>query len=210
MTIIINNINAAAKAATETKKTETQKTTAWLEPVGYVITGKDPEILSRNFKLSDLSWEEIVVDKDGMMTDPHRVGQGNFCLERNLYEAAVNFEAHVAFDVRMSLIYSDREEPTIDVGLHLGDAAWRCVQYCKKYWDQSDPKVVKIRELYNGLIERCNDCMENAVNAAKIHQEQLKKLHERIAELEAENDKLCNELDQLRNDVSAHADDIYN
>lgn len=210
MTIInINaNINTAAKAATETQ-TETKKTT-WLEPVGYTITGKDPEIRSRDFKLSDLSWEEIVVDKDGMMTDPHRVGQSNFCLERNLYEAAVLFEEHVAFDVRMSLIYSDREEPTIDVGLHLGDAAWRCVQYCKKYFDQTDPKIAKIRELYNGLIERCNDCMENAVNAVKIHKDQLKKLHERIAELEAKNDKLYNELDQFRNDVSAHADDIYN
>lgn len=204
MTIINANINintAAAKAATETQ-TETKKT-VWLEPIGYKITGKNPDIRSKEFNLNDLSWEEINVDQDGMMTKPARVGQGGFCLERNLYEAAVLFEEHVAFDIRMALIYSDREEPSIDVNINLGDAAWRCVQYCKKYWNQTDPKITKIRELYNGLIERCNDCMENAVNAVKIHQEQLKKLHERIAVLE-------DELDQLRNDVSAHADDIYN
>lgn len=210
MTIIINNINnnAAAKAATETQ-TETKKT-VWLEPIGYKITGKNPDIRSKEFNLNDLSWEEINVDQDGMMTKPARVGQGNFCLEQNLYEAAVLFEEHVAFDLRMALVYSTREEPTIDVGLHLGDAAWRCIQYCKKYWNQTDPKITKIRELYNSLIERCNDCMENAVNAVKIHQEQLKKLHEKIAELERENAEMTDELDQLRNDVSAHADDIYN
>ena len=217
MTIInINtNINTAAKAATtiEVPKTETPKIdTTWAEPVGWeVIPCRDKNVRSRKFQIKDLSWEEFAVNPEtGMMSEPRRVGQGGGAFEKNLADDKEDLINQIIYSAS---IYGGTPK------VYLGDCVWRCIEYLKRE-DQNDPRVAKIRERWNSFVEEANS---RVAIAAEIRSE-MQKIANRIKELEDANWKLqCeksdielekarmeDELDQLRNDVSAHADDIYN
>ena len=217
MTIInINaNINTAAKAATttETPKTETPKIdTTWAEPVGWeLIPCRDKNTRSRKFQLKDLSWEEFDIDPEtGFMTEPRRVGQGGGALEKNL-----DNDKQYLIDQIISSASIYGSTPKV----FLGDCVWRCIQYLKRE-DQNDPRVAKVRDLWNNFVAEANS---RVAIAAEVRAE-MQKMADKIKELEEANWKLQlekmdvehekarveDEFDQLRNDVSAHADDIYN
>lgn len=215
MTIInINaNINTAANAATtiETPKTEPKIDTTWAEPVGWeVIPCRDKNVRSRKFQLKDLSWEEFTIDSEGMMSEPHRVGQGGGALEKNL---ASDKEDLITQIIISASIYGSTPK------VYLGDCVWRCIQYLKRE-DQSDPKVAKVRELWNSFVEEANTRLAIAADIRAEMQQMADKIREledanwqlksENSDLELEKARLEDELDQLRNDVSAHADDIYN
>ena len=205
------NINTAAKAATtiETPKTEPKDTT-WAEPIGWeVIPCRDKNVRSRKFQIKDLSWEEFSVNPEtGMMSEPHRVGQGGGTFEKNLDSDKEDLIDQIIYSAS---IYGSTPK------VFLGDCVWRCIEYLKRE-DQNDPRVAKIRERWNSFVEEAN---RRIAIAAEVRRE-MQKMADRIKELEEANWKLqCeksdielekarmeDELDQLRNDASAHADDI--